>query len=256
MDLGIGGRAALVAGGTSGLGRAAARALAAEGCAVAVCGRDEERLAATAAELHALGALRVHTLRADLNDPSAVEEWVALAAAALGGVHIVISNGGGPPPGPVDAFGVDAYRHAVDVAVLPHIGLTLAALPHLRKAGWGRVVLVASETVRQPIPAYGLSSTVRPALLGFARSLVQTLGAGDLTVNVIAPGYHDTPGLRRQFGDAAPERLAEIGAGIPVGRVGRAEDFGATVAFLAGRHASFITGTCLLVDGGATRGIG
>jgi 3-oxoacyl-[acyl-carrier protein] reductase len=256
MDLGIAGRVALVAGATSGLGRAAARALAAEGCALSICARDPHRLAATAAELTAAGAGKVGAYAVDIGDEDAVAGWVSDTARDFGAVHIVVSNGGGPPPGPVDAFGLDGYRTAVETALLPHIGLTLAALPHLRAAGWGRILLVASETVRQPIPHYGLSSTVRPGLLGFARSLVSSLGPGGITVNVLAPGYHDTPGLRRQFGADADARLAEIGAGIPLGRVGDAADFGAVVAFLAGRPAAFVTGTCLLVDGGATRGIG
>jgi 3-oxoacyl-[acyl-carrier protein] reductase len=179
----------------------------------------------------------------DVTDEHAVAAWVAGTAEELGGVHIVVSNGGGPPPGPVDTFGLDGYRSAVESTLLPHIGLSLAALPHLRAAGWGRILLVASETARQPIPHYGLSSTVRPGLLGFVRSLAQSLGPGDITVNVLAPGYHDTDGLRRQFGDDADARLAGIGAGIPVGRVGRAADFGAVVAFLASQPASFITGT-------------
>jgi 3-oxoacyl-[acyl-carrier protein] reductase len=256
MDLGIAGRVALVAGATSGLGRSAAMALAAEGCVLSVCARDRSRLAETAAALSAAGAPTVSTHAVDVTDEAAVADWVAGTAEEHGAVHIVVSNGGGPPPGPVDAFGLDGYRGAVETAVLPHIGLTLAALPRLRAAGWGRVLLVASETVRQPIPGYGLSSTVRPALLGFARSLVASIGAGQITVNVLAPGYHDTGGLRRQFGPAAGARLAEIGAGIPLGRVGDPDDFGAVVAFLASRQASFVTGTCLLVDGGATRGIG
>ncbi|HEX6501498.1 MAG TPA: SDR family oxidoreductase [Micromonosporaceae bacterium] len=256
MDLGIAGRVALVAGASSGLGRAVATALAAEGCALSICARDAGRLAETADTLLRAGAAKVRYQTVDVTDEDAVAGWVRDTASQWGGVHIVVSNGGGPPPGRVDDFDLDAYRVAAETTLLPHIGLTLAALPHLRASGWGRVLLVASETARQPIPRYGLSSTVRPALLGFARSMAHSLGPGDITINVLAPGYHDTGGLRRQFGDDADARLAEIAAGIPVGRVGQPADFGAVAAFLASRAASFITGTCLLVDGGATRGIG
>jgi 3-oxoacyl-[acyl-carrier protein] reductase len=256
MDLAINGRVALVAGASSGLGRAVALALAAEGCAVSICGRDPERLAATAAALTRAGASDVRHQVVDVTDETSVAGWVADTAGQWGAVHIVVTNGGGARPGTVDDFTLDDYRAAAETVLLPHIGLALAALPHLRAAGWGRILLIASETARQPIPRYGLSSTLRPALLGFARSLVPSLGAGDITVNVLAPGYHDTPGLRRQFPTNADEQLARIAADIPVGRVGRVEDFGAAAAFLAGSAASFITGTCLLVDGGATRGIG
>lgn len=255
MDLGLRGRVALVAGATSGLGLAAARALAAEGCHISICGRDPARLDTAVATL--LPVARVFAQTVDVTDDAAARAWVDDTVAEFGSVHIVVTNAGGPPPGPVDAFDASAHRAAYDTAVVPHIGLTLAALPHLRSAGWGRVLLIASETVRQPIPRYGLSSTVRPALLGFARSLAGTLGGSGVTVNVLAPGYHDTDGLRGQFASSeeADAAFATIAEGIPVGRLGRPADFGAVAAFLASEHASFITGTTLLVDGGATRGI-
>ncbi|MFR9778713.1 SDR family oxidoreductase [Micromonospora sp. MS34] len=251
MDLGIAGRTALVTGATSGLGRAAARSLAAEGCALAICARDAERLDSTAEELSVLSGRPVLTRALDITDSRTLASFVDDTAP-----QIVVANGGSPPPGPVDAMTLDDYRAAAEASTLPHIGLALAAMPHMRAAGWGRILLVGSETARQPIPRYGLSSTMRPALLGFARSLVHSLGSSGITVNVLAPGYHDTGGLRRSLGDEADDRLADIGRHIPVGRVGDAADFGAVVAFFASTYASFITGTCLLVDGGATKGIG
>jgi 3-oxoacyl-[acyl-carrier protein] reductase len=257
VDLGLHGRVALVAGASSGLGYAVAHALAVEGCVLSVCGRNPERLDAAVNALRVAGGGKVLGRVVDVTDDAARADWVAETVAELGGLQIVVANGGGPPPGGVEDFAPDAYRRAADTAVLPHIGLVLAALPYLREAGWGRVLIVASETVRQPIARYGLSSTVRPALLGFARSLAQSLGPCGVTVNVLAPGYHDTEGLRRQFPDdaSAAEGLAEIAAGVPVGRLGRPADFGAVAAFLASEAASFVTGTTLLVDGGATRGL-
>lgn len=257
MDLGLDGRVALVAGASSGLGYAVAHALASEGCALAVCGRDAERLDRAVAALDRVSDRPVLGRVVDVTDAGRTRAWIDATVAELGALHVVVTNGGGPPPGPVDAFDVEAYRRAVDVAVLPHIGLALAALPHLRAAGWGRVLLIASETVRQPSQRYGLSSTVRPALLGFARSLAHSIGDGGITVNVLAPGYHDTEGLRRQLGgdEAAATEARAITAGIPLGRLGRAADFGAVAAFLASDAASFITGTTLLIDGGATKGI-
>lgn len=254
MDLGLTGRVALVCGATSGLGAAVAAALAEAGCALSICGRDRDRLRRAAASLAEVAGRPVLARAVDVTDEAGVAGWVAETVAELGGLHVVVTNSGGPPPGPVEQFDVEAYRQAVDTAVLPHIGLALAALPHLRAAGWGRLLMIASETVRQPIPRYGLSSTVRPALLGFARSMAQSLSSSGVTINVLAPGYHDTEGLRRQFdGDSAG--LAAMAEAIPVGRLGRPADFGAVAAFLASDAASFITGTTLLVDGGATRGL-
>lgn len=253
MDLGLTGRVALVAGASSGLGRAAARALAAEGCAVSVCGRDPGRLAAVAGEL---APARVLTRVVDVTDDAAVRTWVEETVDTLGGLHIVVTNSAGPPPGPVESFALEDYRAALDTALLPHVGLALAALPHLRAAGWGRLVMIASETVRQPIARYGLSGTARIGLAAFARTLAPSVGSAGVTVNVLAPGYHDTEGLRRQLGDRADEELARVATTIPVGRVGGAADFGAVVAMLASAHAGFVTGTTLLVDGGATKGVG
>jgi 3-oxoacyl-[acyl-carrier protein] reductase len=256
MDLGIAGRVAMVSGATSGLGKAAALALAAEGCVMSISGRDPGRLKQTAEELTVLSGQNVLAHELDIRVEEDVSGWVADTARQCGGPHIVVANGGSALPGPVDRMELEDYREALNALLLPHLGLALTALPYLRETGWGRILLVGSERARQPIVHYGLSSTARPALLGFARSLVASLAQTEITVNVLLPGYHDTAGLRRQFGAEADEKLAEIGSHIPVGRVGRAADFGAVVAFLASVHASFITGTSLLVDGGATKGTG
>ncbi|MEU5879722.1 SDR family oxidoreductase [Spirillospora sp. NPDC047279] len=254
MDLGLTGKVALVAGGGSGLGRAVARRLAAEGADVAICGRDPGRLAAAAQEIDAAGPGRVWSRALDLTTDGAPEEWVEETVRHAGALHVVVTNGAGPRPGPVDTFTPADYRAALDTAYIPHVALALAALPHLRAAAWGRVLMITSETVRRPIPRYGLSNATRPGLVGFAKSLVHTLGAGDITVNVLAPGYHRTPALERQFGDP-DAAVAEIAKGIPLGRVGDPDQFAAVAAFLASEHAGFVTGTVQLVDGGANEGI-
>ncbi|MFI0453523.1 SDR family NAD(P)-dependent oxidoreductase [Actinomadura sp. 6N118] len=254
MDLGLTGKIALVAGGGSGLGRAVAHRLAAEGADVAICGRDPGRLADAAREVGAAGPGRVWSRALDLTDDGAPEAWIAETVQDAGALHVVVTNGAGPRPGPVDSFTPADYRTALDTAFIPHVALVLAALPHLRAAGWGRILMVTSETVRRPIPKYGLSNATRPGLVGFAKSLVHELGPGDITVNVLAPGYHRTPALERQFTDPGAA-VAEIAKGIPLGRVGDADDFAAVAAFLASEHARFVTGTVQLVDGGANEGI-
>lgn len=255
MDLGLTGKTAMVAGASSGLGLAVAERLAQEGCDVAICGRDQGRLTAAARRIEAAGAGRALAHKVDVRSDAEVRDWVAATVEETGSLHIVVTNGGGPPPGPVEAFGPADYRDALDTSLLPHVSLALAALPHLRAAGWGRILMIASETVRQPIPRYGLSNVARPGLVGFAKSLVDSLGAGDITVNVLAPGYHRTPALERQFGEDADRRIADIAADIPLGRVGDPADFAAVAAFLASGPAGFVTGTVQLVDGGANRGI-
>jgi 3-oxoacyl-[acyl-carrier protein] reductase len=258
MDLGLSGRVALVAAASSGLGLGVARALAGEGAHVSVCARDPERLARAHAELDALGPGRVLSTVVDVTDEVAVSGWVARTADELGALHVVVSNSPGLPHGPADAFGVAQYRQAVHTSLLPHVAITLAALPHLRSAGWGRILMVTSESVRQPIPTTALSATARLGVLGYAKSLVHTLGPAGVTVNVLAPGCHLTPAFDGFLAAHDHDRevaLKQVASEIPVGRIGSPDDFGALAAFLASAQASFVTGSVLLVDGGNTRGL-
>ncbi|GGZ01563.1 SDR family NAD(P)-dependent oxidoreductase [Streptomyces poonensis] len=256
MDLGLEGRAALVAASTSGLGLAVARALAAEGADVAICGRDRDRLARAQEEVDGCGKGRVLGSTVDLRDEHAVAAWVDHVAQEFGNLHIAVTNSGGVPFGPVDGFTVAEYRAAVNDNLLPHVALSLAAAPHLIAAGWGRIILVTSESVRQPHPGSGLSSVARLGVLGLVKGLVHSFGAAGVTVNVLAPGFHRTPILDRQYGPEAERRIAEIARELPLGRIGRAQDLGSLAAFLASEQAGFVTGTVLVADGGNTRGIG
>jgi 3-oxoacyl-[acyl-carrier protein] reductase len=245
---------ALVAGGSSGLGFAVAEELVREGAHVAICARDEARLARAERRLKELGRGRVHARAVDVTDADAVRGWVEEVAGALGGPHIVVTNSGGPPPGPATAFGLDAYRKAVDAVLLPPIALALAALPYMKKAGWGRLLFITSETVVRPVARFALSGTSRLGIVGFSSALVQELGDCGITVNVLAPGYHRTPPVERTAGGGGDVEagLAAMAAHIPMRRVGRPEEFAAAAAFLASERASFITGTVQLVDGGAS----
>ncbi len=245
MDLGLNGKVALVAGGSSGIGLAIARELVDEGATVAICGRDPERLASARAEL----GDRVTTTALDVCDHAAATAWVERTAAEHGGLHLLLTNAGGPPPGETTAFDLDDYRAAVELGMLAHIGLVQAAMPHLRKSGWGRIVMITSETVRTPIPEYALSNIVRPGLVGYAKTLVRELGAGDITVNVLAPGYTATAALPGPVEEVAAE------AGIPLGRVARPDEVAAAAVFLMSERAGFITGTVQVVDGGRALGV-
>ncbi|MEU5978917.1 SDR family oxidoreductase [Streptomyces sp. NPDC047315] len=256
MDLGLAGRVALVAASSSGLGLATARALAAEGAHVSLCARDPDRLARARAEVDASGPGRVLTTVVDLTDAEEAAAWVDRTAEEFGALHVVVTNSGGVPFGPVESFTVAEYRDAVEGNLLPHVSLALAAAPHLTAAGWGRIIMITSESVRQPHPGSGLSSVARLGVLGFVKGLVHTFGDAGVTVNVLAPGFHRTPILDVQYGEEVEERLAEVARSLPLGRIGRAEDLGALVAFLASEQAAFVTGSVLVADGGNCRGIG
>ncbi|WP_216214566.1 SDR family NAD(P)-dependent oxidoreductase [Amycolatopsis aidingensis] len=256
MELGLKDRVALVAASSSGLGLATAKAFAAEGAHVSICGRDQLRLARAHAEVNAVGPGDVLSVAVDIRDENAAAAWVQQTAETFGELDVVVTNSGGVPFGPIDSFTVADYREAIDANLLPHVAITLAATPLLKSRGWGRMLMIASESIRQPHPESGLSSVARLGLLGHMKGLVHALGPNGVTVNVLAPGFHRTPILDEQFGAAVDEELAKVADRLPLGRIGDCADFGALATFLASEQAAYVTGTVFLADGGNTRGIG
>ncbi len=254
MDLALHGRRALVLGSSSGLGRAVAAGLVAEGARVAVVSRSLDRSQETAAALDAEVALV-----ADLTIPGQPTELVAAAVAALGGLDILIVNTGGGKPGPI--LGTDGADDAAYASMLrPVLEISRAAAPHLMMSGDGRLIYLTARSVVEASPDLALSSVFRSGVAAAARSLAIEL-APTVTVNVIVTGQFETPALDRfEQALAAHEGLSpeEVRrrhvAAIPMGRMGRAEELADVVVFLASGRASFVTGTVVRVDGGAVRG--
>jgi 3-oxoacyl-[acyl-carrier protein] reductase len=236
MDLGVEGKVALVTAASKGLGRASAQALVEEGAKVAINSRDAENLRATAAELGA----DVLALPGDVTDPAAPRRLVEATVERFGGLHILVANAGGPPKG--RAIDVDdaTLQAAIDANLLTSVRLVRAALPHLRAAGWGRICLIASSSVKQPIPDLATSNTARAGLWGWAKTAAQELVDEGITLNLACPGLHRT------------QRILDTGFS---GRLGDPEDFGHVVAFLCSEPAGFISGAALQVDGAGTLGL-
>ena len=252
MDLGLEGTAAIVGGASAGMGLAISQALAAEGCAVTMCARDEARLQASAARIP--GAIAI---AGDVRDAALLERLVDETVAARGRLDIVVNNAGGPPPGTFESTPDEAWADAFELSLRSVVRLTRLALPHLRASGRGRVVNITSWSVREPIPHLILSNAIRPGVLGLAKSLAHELGRDGITVNTIAPGKVAT-GRMRELWEARPDPAAaeaEDIATIPVGRMGAPEEIAAAVAFLCSTQAGYISGAVLPVDGGALRGV-
>lgn len=236
-----------MAGASSGLGLATARALAAEGVRLAIGSRDRARIDAAAASV----AGDAVPLVADVSHPDGATAFVDAAVDALGGVDILVTNAGGPPPGTFATTPLEAYPAALDLNLLSVVAMCRAAVPPMQQRGWGRVVAITSVAVRQPIPTLILSNTARAGATGFLKTLALEVAGDGVTVNSVLPGLHDTDRLRALHGGDT----SGAAEGIPAGVVGRPEDFGAVVCFLCGEPARFITGAALPVEGGAYRAL-
>lgn len=262
MDLGISGRRALVGGASSGLGRASAEALAAEGCRLAIWSRGGDRLEAVAADLRTRFGAEVTTIGADAADPGAARFVADAAVSALGAIDILILNAGGPPTTDPTATDPAGWARAFQLLATTPIELATLLLPGMRERGWGRIVAILSSGVRQPIADLVYSNAGRGALLAWCKTTARVIAVDGVTVNGVLPGRLATPrvasldaGRAERTGKTVDEVLAAHLATIPAGRYGRPEELAAFVAFLCSEQAGYQTGTFAAVDGGLIVGL-
>lgn len=261
MDLGLGGRVAIVAAGSKGLGRAVAEALAAEGAMVAICARGREALDETCRAI-AAGGGRAHGIVADVASGDAPARVAAEAERVFGPVDVLVTNSGGPRSGRFEALSPEDWDAAVRTLLTSAVDFARAVLPGMRARRWGRILNITSIAARQPVDGLMLSNSLRSAVLAFAKTLSNEVAADGVTVNSLLPGYTRTDRvvdlaeqMAKSGGRTAREVTAAWEAEIPMRRLGEPAEFAALAAFLASERASYVTGQSIAVDGGWIRGI-
>lgn len=262
MDLGLTGRTALVGGASSGLGRACAERLAAEGCRLALWSRGGEALARAAAEIRSRHGAEVTTIAADASDPAAAAQVAREAEDALGRVDVLILNAGGPPTANPDQTDPEAWRRALQLLAISPIELATRLLPAMRANHWGRIVSILSSGVRQPIPNLAYSNASRSALAAWLKTIAPEVAAEGVTVNGVMPGRIDTPrvaqldqGAAEREGTSLEEVRRRLERAIPAGRYGQPDELAAYVAYLCSDAARYHTGTFVAIDGGMLRAL-
>jgi 3-oxoacyl-[acyl-carrier protein] reductase len=229
--------------------------LAAEGCDLVMNARGAEALEAAADAIRAAYGVDVVTVVADVS----TTEGQAKLIAAADDSDILVNNAGGPPPGMWTDWDRDDFIKALDANMLAPIALITALVPGMMERGWGRVVNITSQSVKAPIPVLGLSNSARTGLTGYVAGTSRQVAGSGVTINNLLPGIHATDRANALDGNVVKaqgitldEARARRAATIPAGRYGTREEFGAACAFLCSRHAGFIVGQNLLLDGGAT----
>jgi 3-oxoacyl-[acyl-carrier protein] reductase len=262
MDLHIAKRAAAVAASSQGLGFASALELSREGAYVGICSRDSGRIKEAAGRIEAETGNRVFTVVADLAKADEARRFVDAVSGEFGRLDILVTNAGGPPPGALDDIRDDQLDQAFRLTLESAVTMMRSAVPHMRRNRWGRIVNILSITVKQPKTTLLLSNTMRPGVLGFAKSISLELAASNILVNNVAPGYTRTERLAELASNLAvrggitPEAVYKSWEdGVPMGRLGTPEEFARVVAFLASEAASYVTGVTVQVDGGAVLGL-
>jgi len=260
MDLKLEGKRALVGGASKGLGYAVARSLLREGAEVVIAARGDDALARAGERLEQETGRSPIAVRADLTLPEDREALFETATSELGGVDLLLSNAGGPPPGPFLSHSLENWQLAVDLALGSMTHLSALVLPGMKEQGFGRICQIVSIAGLEVIDGLILSNASRPAVLGFAKALAREVGPHGVLVNSICPGIFMTDRMQELAAERSKERgitveqyLDEFSSDIPVGRPGDPNEVGELAAFLLSPRNTYVTGAAIPIDGGKTR---
>lgn len=255
------GRVAVVLAGTKGLGRGCVEALADQGFAIGLCARSATDVEEAVAALEERG-VRAFGRTVDVREPDQLRDFFAAVEAELGPVGVLVANAGGPPPGRILDLDDATWQVGFELTFMSAVRAIRLAVPQMRAAGYGRLIVIGSSSVRQPLDNLGLSNAFRPALVGVIKSLAIDLAPEGITANLVSPGRIATERVaeldRRvaeRDGIPVEEVRARAESAIPMGAYGQPADLGELVAFLAGPTAGYVTGQTILVDGGLVRSL-
>jgi 3-oxoacyl-[acyl-carrier protein] reductase len=262
MEYGLKNKVALVAASSRGLGKAVAWVLAREGTKLVICARNKKTLEETADEILMETGVTVFPLAMDLSDPERIDWLVTETMDLFGKVDILVTNAGGPPSGSLDELDDNQWKKSIDLTLMSVVRLTKAVIPAMKEQNWGRIIHMASVTVKQPVPGMLLSNTIRPAVIGFSKSIAEEVAGYQITVNAVCPGHFSTNRLRELMENKAQQSNIsvkqienELIDQVPLRRIGDPEEFGNLVAFLASEKAGYLTGATIQIDGGYVKGI-
>jgi 3-oxoacyl-[acyl-carrier protein] reductase len=262
LDLGLRDKVAFVAGGSKGLGKAVALELSKEGAKVAVCARQRPELSGAVEEIRSLTGGEVIGIAADVSNSDQARAFIRGGLEHFGTVDILVNNAGGPPDRKFFEIDEDSWNYAFRLNLLSAITMIGEAVPTMIEKRWGRIINLASVSVKQPIEGLILSNTIRIGIVGLAKTLSNELALHNITVNNICPSYTMTDRVRKLSADIAAKRgirsdevIREWESQIPMGRLGEPEEVAALAAFLASERAGFITGDSIQIDGGWYKGV-
>jgi 3-oxoacyl-[acyl-carrier protein] reductase len=257
MDLKLTNKIALVLASSKGLGKAIATTLAQEGATVIIASRNAEELHKTAAEISTQTGNEVTVITADVSKAEDAENLITQVAEKFGQVDILVNNAGGPPFGLFENFDEEQWQKAFELNLLSFARLSRLVLPHMKKTGSGRIINIISGSVKSVLTNSVLSTSMRMGVVGMAKMMADELGPYNITVNNVAPGLILTDRIKHTLppGQNPEEAMKQRAANIPLRRIGDPKELAALVAFLVSEQASYISGTTIPVDGGASRSI-
>ncbi|MGG1678906.1 SDR family oxidoreductase [Neobacillus sp. NRS-1170] len=261
MELNLYGKTALIAASSQGLGFAIAERLVREGANVMISGRDDEKLKQKAYELEVIGTGKVAYQKADITKHADIKQLVSVTAETFGGINMLVNNAGGPPAGSFEDLTDEAWQAAFELNLLSYVRMIREVLPYLKQQG-GKILNIASSSIKEPIPGLILSNTFRTGIIGLSKTLASELAPDNIIINTIAPGRIATDRVKHldqinadKLGLDRETVELQAKAGIPLKRYGTPEEFANVAVFLLSDANSYMTGSSFLVDGGMIKSI-